>query len=992
MVDQLKLNEDPLGIPVDQTRFRSMVCSLMYLTASRPDLVFAVCMCARYHASPTKKHLEALKRVFRYLRGTINWGLWYPKDTTMALTAYVDADHAGCQYIQRSTSGSTQFLGNKLASWSSKKQKSNAISTTEAEYIAMSGCYYQLTDIFTKALPRERFEFLLPRLGMKNMSLETLKRLQEGEEDPAVGSTCADTMAGMNIPANDAPVEQAPNVAPPIRTDDQILPANKWVPIGKNILKDALANTTTNNDNPFVAPPSSNTIIEYVNTLGYPNTLRNVPAMSVNALYQPWRAILSMINMCLIGKTAGYDRPRYLVLQILWGIIHRSNIDYAERIWLEFVQSIQTFLTDRKTLATTSCGKKKTALLLILNVRSTKLIIHHLRTKHNIHPRTGSPLYYLHDENVLNTLRFVGKDDAERGKAEEGRATESSKATKVTKPKAAKVTKLAGDPDPKKRKLVKETPDDPLPAKRSKAGLVGKRRKAKSPLRLIDESSDEGVPVEEPAHDDEEADLQRALELKVQGKGKEKVVEEQAAHDLLTLQTLKKKSLVEQFIFQRCTPMPTEPTGQADSPSLDAELPLTDSETESDEEVPVINAGDQDEGQARPNPGKQDEGQAGPNPGKQDDGQAGSNPGDAVVSQPQPSHVVHAGPNLEHMDLETTDASTQQKPEQMDEDSTGTLSSLQNLDKDLRFTDQFFMENIQEEELGKTNTEAEVQSMVSVPIHQDTSSVPPMTTLVINLTKLQADSPLPTSTSTTSTITTTTTLPPPPLQITTDPILVHRIGELEQHIANLIQNNLDLEERLDKHGSRLYKLENLNILHQVSKAVNEIVTDAVDWAMQAPLRPRFRDLPTVDIKEILQQLMFEDNTYKTHEVHNDLYEALQKSVELDYSNQRLADQEEARKKKRKKRAAPRTPSGSPPSPPPHPPPPAGAYGALGTSGASGSSQLPPPPPPPSTGASRSDQLQGSKASSSSKPAASALQSMAWTTYDTQYESADIPGA
>ncbi|GJT38280.1 retrovirus-related pol polyprotein from transposon TNT 1-94 [Tanacetum coccineum] len=72
MVDRLKLDEDPLGIPVDQTRFRSMVGSLMYFTASRPDLVFDVCMCDRYQASPTKKHLEALKRVFRYLRGTIN--------------------------------------------------------------------------------------------------------------------------------------------------------------------------------------------------------------------------------------------------------------------------------------------------------------------------------------------------------------------------------------------------------------------------------------------------------------------------------------------------------------------------------------------------------------------------------------------------------------------------------------------------------------------------------------------------------------------------------------------------------------------------------------------------------------------------------------------------------------------------------------------------------------------------------------------------------
>ncbi|GJV50548.1 hypothetical protein Tco_1440760 [Tanacetum coccineum] len=95
MVDRLKLDEDLMGTPVDQTQFRGMVGSLMYLTASRPDLVFAVCMCARYQAKPTKKHFEAIKRVFRYLKGTIHMGLWYPKDNAMSLTAYADADHAG---------------------------------------------------------------------------------------------------------------------------------------------------------------------------------------------------------------------------------------------------------------------------------------------------------------------------------------------------------------------------------------------------------------------------------------------------------------------------------------------------------------------------------------------------------------------------------------------------------------------------------------------------------------------------------------------------------------------------------------------------------------------------------------------------------------------------------------------------------------------------------------------------------------------------------
>ncbi|GJS22708.1 hypothetical protein Tco_0451340 [Tanacetum coccineum] len=223
MVDRLKLDEDPLGIPVDQTRFSSMVGSLMYLTASRPDLVFAICMCARYQASPTKKHLEALKRVFRYLRGTINWGLWYLKDTAMALTAYADKDHAGCQDTRRSKSGSAQFLGDKLILWMRSQLTDygfvfnkiplycdnrsaialycNNVQHSRSKHIDIRHHFireqvkkgvitlyfvtmdYQLVDIFTKALPRERFEFILSRLGMKSMSPETLKCLQEGEEE-----------------------------------------------------------------------------------------------------------------------------------------------------------------------------------------------------------------------------------------------------------------------------------------------------------------------------------------------------------------------------------------------------------------------------------------------------------------------------------------------------------------------------------------------------------------------------------------------------------------------------------------------------------------------------------------------------------------------------------------------------------------------------------------------------------------------------------------
>ncbi|GKF29911.1 hypothetical protein Tco_0096253 [Tanacetum coccineum] len=101
-------------------------------------------MCGRYQGKPTKKQLHVVKRIFKYLRGTVNRGFCYPKDSSIALTAYADVDHAGCQDTRRSTSGSMQLLGDRLVSCSSKRQKSTAISSTEGEYIALSGCCAQV--------------------------------------------------------------------------------------------------------------------------------------------------------------------------------------------------------------------------------------------------------------------------------------------------------------------------------------------------------------------------------------------------------------------------------------------------------------------------------------------------------------------------------------------------------------------------------------------------------------------------------------------------------------------------------------------------------------------------------------------------------------------------------------------------------------------------------------------------------------------------------
>ncbi|GJW34320.1 retrovirus-related pol polyprotein from transposon TNT 1-94 [Tanacetum coccineum] len=206
-VEKSKLDDDKEGKAVDPSHYHGMIGTLLYLTASRPDLQFEICMCAWYQARLIEKHLHAVKRIFQYPRGTVNQGLWYPKNSSIALTAFADADHAGCQDTRHSTSGSMQFLGDRLVSWSSKRQKSATISDTEAEYIAMSKhidikfhfinelvengviklyfvkTEYQLADIFTKALCRERIKFLINKLGMRSFTPETLKQLADEAEE-----------------------------------------------------------------------------------------------------------------------------------------------------------------------------------------------------------------------------------------------------------------------------------------------------------------------------------------------------------------------------------------------------------------------------------------------------------------------------------------------------------------------------------------------------------------------------------------------------------------------------------------------------------------------------------------------------------------------------------------------------------------------------------------------------------------------------------------
>nr|GEX54753.1 hypothetical protein [Tanacetum cinerariifolium] len=186
------LDADLSGTSIDQTKYHSMVGALMYLIASRPDIMHATCYCARYQAKPTEKHLTAVQRIFRYLKDTIHMGLWYSKDTGFKLTTFLDLDHAGCLDSRKSTSGGIQFLDygfyfDKIPMYCDSKAaiaiSCNPVQHSCTKHIDVRYHFikekvekgivklffvetkYQLAELFTKALPEERFKYLVRRLG-----------------------------------------------------------------------------------------------------------------------------------------------------------------------------------------------------------------------------------------------------------------------------------------------------------------------------------------------------------------------------------------------------------------------------------------------------------------------------------------------------------------------------------------------------------------------------------------------------------------------------------------------------------------------------------------------------------------------------------------------------------------------------------------------------------------------------------------------------------
>nr|GEY70037.1 E-beta-farnesene synthase [Tanacetum cinerariifolium] len=576
-----------------------------------------------------------------------------------------------------------------------------------------------------------------------------------------------------------APSGQIPVMAPPLRADDQILPSA------------------------FTAPPSIDGLIDFANQLGYPKLVRNLSNVVTNYLLQPWRALLTIINLCLTGKTSGFKRLR----------AHRRHRFHPRPDSPLHLPNEEPVLEYHK-FSTKGTKREVFGMPIPGSLITTEI---------------QQALYYQeYLVKVAQHRRYLAGKTGGVQDPPVSKPTQPARKPKTTAPKAPSrpsvsipvrsvqpaPTSAPTKPQEKKRKQATETSNKPPKENKSKHGwmkMLSIKRGTLPPVVIREPESGKYQPLPE-----------------VPGKGKAKVTEEQVAHDLLSLQKHKKTSPANQYIFQRQV---SEPTGSSEhDESLYTLLGQSDSEEESEKVMLGDEEGGQDEGWSKPD--------------ETSEGQAGPDPGDAEAKvQSIPSPVVHAGSDREHMDLDVADVSPQPSTEQLDEgftataypkvqenlklaveehvlleepaSSSGTLSSLQHLSRDFSFGDQFFSDKPSD---ADKNTKTEVESME----HQ----------------QLKA-----TTTNTTTTTTTTFLLPQALQQSTIEAIMMKRIGELEHIIADLIQVNKDMEERLDSHGSRLYTLQQLDIPQQVS-----IVR------------------------------MWESESYKSHKDHMQLFEALENSA------------------------------------------------------------------------------------------------------------------
>nr|GEZ37082.1 histone deacetylase 14 [Tanacetum cinerariifolium] len=556
-----------------------------------------------------------------------------------------------------------------------------------------------------------------------------------------------------------------------------------------------------------------------------------------------------------------------------------NQLGYSGEI--HFVSRMATFLVDKANLGSPTKKGKKTKPHVILYSRFTKPIIYYLGRHHNIHKKSGSPLNLAEDDLSLGNLKFVPKgeiDEVFRMKIPEELITDNIRNAPYYNAYLEMVAKherrIAAEKECGKKKMAPKAnkPMKHVPAKQAKP-VTAKQPKPKPLVDEPDEEQDQPEGEHEPKGVGEEYDLERAIQMSlesfqvhgqahvggvalrepvaeasrpfsvVEGKGKVIATKEQAAQSLLALHMPKKRNAE---------------TG------ADTDKVIIEGDTE------ILNID-----QAGSDPGKTLESRPLPDDDKMDEDQAGSDPGQ--------SHMALAGPN----------------PQPMDDDFMATVYP-KNMDDTYTFEDRLFNDKSTKDDPGKQNVDVKVVSIVIIPIHQASTSVPSLSTPIIDMSPPNpADSPLPESFTAATTETTTTTLPllpPPQQQSTTNTELVARVTALEKKFVDFEQKSQTLDNATQNLRSRVFTLELRDLTHRINQTVNKVVKEAVNIALQALLRDCFRELLEADMKEILHQRMFKSGSYKSLHEHVSLYEALEASIEWENRDEYLAKKDMSRQR------------------------------------------------------------------------------------------------
>ncbi|GJV58559.1 hypothetical protein Tco_1459564 [Tanacetum coccineum] len=620
----------------------------------------------------------------------------------------------------------------------------------------------------------------------------------------------------------------------PARTDEQIVPRSQWLQIGKSdllfdaqkiqknpifqisvdilhntnffrafsasasvlavyiqyadLLRKALDITPVDPAHPFELPLTGDTVIDFVNQLGYPEPVEFVSNIRVNYVYQPWRAILTMINQCLTGKTSGSDKPRHPVLQMLWGIVTQTNVDHAELLWEEFTQGIQTFFSHKASHeASLKDPKKKAVPLLIPYGQFTKMIIYYLGSTSDVHKRPESPCHLPGDDFLLGNLKFISKGETNEvfGMTIPKQLITQAIQQSLYYPKylemVAKNTKKTPQ-DSYAKATTPETCTKRAPPNNPTL-LLPKVRKGKPSFQLVDEDDEaqqESVPQEEA--DDPDLELAKKMSLDASRKGRRSGP---TPHDSKTGPSSQHEDDTSEKVIHESSSTSnserTESEIEAVAPKGDKEQGEVDSSTVSNRVSIHVRTQDQ----AGSDPEKAHEALAGPDPEPMQEDQTGSDSGKV--------HVSLAGPNPEHMDEEFLATAYPKVHENLKlitdehviednpESHSGSMSSMKNLEDTDNFGDQFLNDKPTEDDQEKSKVVDESDSTIPDPSHQTVTSTPPVIAPVIDFSSPKPSSQVTTPPINTEATSITTTLP----EITPFIALQLRVAKLEQDMSEV---------------------------------------------------------------------------------------------------------------------------------------------------------------------------------------------------------------